>query len=197
MEKQMRLCPNNHYYDQSEHATCPHCAGAFAANANAAPSNDGKTVPGMMPNIGETVPVPFPDGGGWQSAGGDDGKTQIGIELEIGIDPVVGWLVCIEGKEKGKDHRIHSDNNYIGRSKKMDIIIENDDTVSRDNHAIISYDKRTRTFYFAPGSGRAVVYVNDAPALAAVQLKNSDRIEIGNTKFLFVPLCGEEFDWIL
>ena len=37
------------------------------------------------------------------------------------FDPVVGWLVCIEGATKGNDYRIHSQNNYIGRSARMDI----------------------------------------------------------------------------
>lgn len=34
------------------------------------------------------------------------------------FDPVVGWLVCIKGATKGTDYRIHSQNNYIGRSAK-------------------------------------------------------------------------------
>lgn len=34
------------------------------------------------------------------------------------FDPVVGWLVCIEGAAKGTDYRIHSQNNYIGAAPR-------------------------------------------------------------------------------
>ena len=64
------------------------------------------------------------------------------------FDPVVGWLVCIEGATKGNDYRIHSQNNYIGRSARMDISIPGDPHISAENSAIIAYDNEDRTFYF-------------------------------------------------
>ena len=111
------------------------------------------------------------------------------------FDPVVGWLVCIEGATKGTDYRIHSQNNYIGRSAKMDISIPGDPHISAENSAIIAYDNEDRVFYFGPSTGRNIVRVNGKPALNAAQLEAYDVLTIGTTKLLFVPLCGDRFDW--
>lgn len=32
------------------------------------------------------------------------------------VDPVTGWLVCIEGPQYGKDFKIHAGKNFIGRA---------------------------------------------------------------------------------
>ena len=116
-------------------------------------------------------------------------------EESASFDPVVGWLVCIEGATKGNDYRIHSQNNYIGRSAKMDISIPGDPHISAENSAIIVYDNVERVFYFGPSTGRNIVRVNGKPALNAAQLEAYDVLTIGTTKLLFVPLCGDRFDW--
>ena len=108
---------------------------------------------------------------------------------------MVGWLVCIEGATKGTDYRIHSQNNYIGRSARMDISIPGDPHISAENSAIIAYDNEDRTFYFGPGSGRNIVRVNGKPALSVEKIEAYDVLTIGTTKLLFVPLCGDRFDW--
>lgn len=63
-------------------------------------------------------------------------------EETTSFDPVVGWLVCIDGATKGNDYRIHSQNNYIGRSAKMDISIPEDSHISAENSAIIALRQR-------------------------------------------------------
>lgn len=111
------------------------------------------------------------------------------------FDPVVGWLVCIEGATKGTDYRIHSQNNYIGRSARMDISIPGDPHISAENSAIIAYDNEDRVFYFGPSTGRNIVRVNGKPALSVEKIEAYDVLTIGTTKLLFVPLCGDRFDW--
>ena len=63
--------------------------------------------------------------------------TQAAVDMRdgTGSEPVVGWLVCIEGATKGTDYRIHSQNNYIGRSARMDISIPEDSHISAENSA--------------------------------------------------------------
>lgn len=109
--------------------------------------------------------------------------------------PVVGWLVCIDGPAKGRDYRIHSQYNSIGRARHMDICIEGDNTISSDRAALLAYDDVDRIFYFAPGQGRNIVRVNGKTVMVSVELKAYDELTIGSTKLLFVPLCGERFDW--
>lgn len=111
------------------------------------------------------------------------------------IQPVVGWLVCISGAAKGRDFRVHSQYNYIGRARHMDICIEGDTTISSENAAILAYDDQQKIFFFAPGQGRNLVRVNGRAVLNTVELQAYDKLTIGKTTLLFMPLCGERFDW--
>jgi len=182
---EMKQCAQGgHYYDASIHPSCPYCNS----------SNIGKTMPLDM---GRTMPLsPSADSRGVPQGGtGSDGKTVALVKEALGIDPVVGWLICVEGEEKGRDYRIHSDNNYIGRDKKMDICIGGDDTISRENHAVISYDTKEKLFYFTPGDGRSIVRLNDKGVFSTTVIHTYDVVLIGKTKLIFMPLCGEKFDW--
>jgi len=125
----------------------------------------------------------------------DDEITQVGAKLEMGFLPIAGWLVCIEGAQRGKDYKIHMENNYIGRAPEMDIRIQGDDTISRKNHATISFDRRTGKFFYTPGMGRSIDYVNDNAIFGTIELKARDIIEIGRSKLMFMPLCGSKFNW--
>lgn len=111
------------------------------------------------------------------------------------IDPVVGWLTCISGPEKGKDYRIVSERNFIGRGEEMDIVIEGDVTISRKNHCSISYNPKQRIFIISTGDSNGLVYVNNEALYNPRELDSYDLIEIGISKFIFVNLCGKNFDW--
>lgn len=120
----------------------------------------------------------------------------VGYKQEMGaVRPVTGWLVCVQGAEKGKDFRLHADMNYIGRSRTNDVVLASDPTVSRERHAMIAYDTRGKMFFFAPVGGSSLVRQNGKPVLSTVELKRGDRIEIGEGTYIFVPLCGEDFEW--
>ena len=125
----------------------------------------------------------------------EEGVTVGFYRKTIGVDPVVGWLVCIDGPEKGRDYRLHSERNFIGRAEKMDICLRGDETISRENHAIISFNPRNLSFKVQPGDGRGLVYLNGNDVDVPTILKPYDLIELGQTKLLFIPLCGEKFQW--
>lgn len=109
------------------------------------------------------------------------------------FDPVVGWLVCIDGATKGRDYRIHSQCNYIGRNANMDISIPEDPHISGENSAQINYVDRT--FSFGPVQGRNAVRINGKPVFNVEKIEAYDVLTVGTTKLLFVPLCGDRFDW--
>jgi hypothetical protein len=50
-------------------------------------------------------------------------------------------------------------------------------------------------FYLVPGDARGLAYVNEAPLLTPQLLRAYDRITVGRTKLLFLPFCGEKFQW--
>lgn len=111
------------------------------------------------------------------------------------FNPVTGWLVCIKGSNKGTDYRIRSQYNYIGRAKHMDICISGDEYISAEKAAILAYDDVERKFFIAPGMGHNLIRLNDKMVMGSELLHPYDKITIGKTVLLFVPLCGEEFDW--
>ncbi len=195
---EMKKCSNGHYYDASIHAECPYCnsnaggstlpLGGFEASLGGSPT---MPLTGAASDSGKTMALSQSINNG----SSDEGRTVALIKEDKGIDPVVGWFVCTDGKEKGRDYRIHADNNHIGRSDRMDICIRGDETISRENHAVVSYDMVDNIFYFRPGEGRAIVRLNDKAIFETTELKAYDRVTIGKTRFTFVPFCGENFQW--
>lgn len=115
-------------------------------------------------------------------------------DLEV-MEPVTGWLVCIEGPAKGRDYKILSEKNFVGRSEDMDIRILGDNHIAKKNHAVLVYDPKKRKTLILPGESQKLVYLNDETVYVPMELTAYDVIELGKSKFLFVPLCGEHFEW--
>jgi hypothetical protein len=78
----------------------------------------------------------------------------------------------------------------------MDIYINGDDTISRDSHAVVSFDPKRGKFRLHAGEGRGLVYLNEDIVDGAAELNPYDVIELGQTKLLFIPFCGERFQWM-
>ena len=123
------------------------------------------------------------------------GKTVGMMQSQMGFDPVVGWLACVAGPSRGKSYTIRGGVNAIGRSERMDIVITGDLKISAENHAKISYSDKHNRFNLLPGEGRNIVYLNDEEVFTPMPLHAYDLIDFGETKLLFVPLCGETFTW--
>lgn len=191
-EKEERVlirCDNGHFYDPKKSATCPYCG--VAATDTTLPKQR-EPIVAARDEIGSTRPA-----GGFSSTpdAGRGGDLTIRVGMgETRIDPVVGWLVCMHGPEKGKDYRIRSENNTIGRSDEMYISIK-DDMISRERHAYITFDPQTNKFYLRPGDARGLVHRNGNVVFQAEELHAFDQILMGQTKLVFVPLCGEHFKW--
>lgn len=130
----------------------------------------------------------------------DEGKTMPIIHKDV-QDPDVGWLVCIGGPDKGRTYPLKAKGNTIGRAgsgHKFDISLDKDMNISRDTTvASIGYDARRNSFVFICGES-SILYLNGAVAGSRSSLAPFDVIEIGNseTVLLFVPLCGDRFDWL-
>ena len=126
----------------------------------------------------------------------EDEEKTIGLyQGKSGIDPVAGWLVCIEGSEFGASFTIKSGRNFVGRAANMDIVLHGDNSVSREKHAIILYEPKRREFIAQAGESRELFYLNDEVVLNPVRLKQYDILTIGNMRLMFFPCCGERFSW--
>lgn len=138
------------------------------------------------------------------SVGGEDGpRTQLvrgGQKMargEFRQDPVVGWLVVIGGPGLGAFRPIFEGNNTVGRSENQRIPVNfGDDAISSEEQVYIRYDSSERRFLFVPNLAKTnVVSLNDEKPTAAVELEAMDVITVGRTQLVFVPFCGNEFDW--
>ena len=58
----------------------------------------------------------------------------------------------------------------------------------------MAYDPETNTFHLIPGDSNTV-YLNDRPSYIPERLAPYDVIRMGQTKLVFVPLCGDRFSW--
>ncbi len=110
-------------------------------------------------------------------------------------EKMAGWLVCIDGPEAGRDFRLYPGYNYIGCGKDADVRIEGDAAIRLPHTAVLGYDERMNLFSFGPCGGRSAVRVNDKMILDAAVLAPYDRLGVGGSTFLFVPLCGPQFRW--
>src|ERR1700674_3634784 len=106
MNNELIRCGQGHQYDAKKHSSCPYCGIQGPAL--------GKTA-GKVPDGPDERTKPKPGNAG--------GKT-VGLKpKELGFDPVVGWLVCIEGPDMGSSYKLFMGKNSIGRSEQMKVPI--------------------------------------------------------------------------
>lgn len=217
-------CSAGHFYDAEKYSSCPHCSGGGTAGQDVGvteafdptmPLKGGSDAPteGIVESLSEKTepmtgaisPEPFfPSGGGFPDfpdtipLGDMDNDKTISIFAgvkKMEVEPVVGWLVCIEGEHFGEDFRLRTGKNYIGRSEKMDIILRGEDTVSRDKHVIVLFEPKQSIFLVQPGESKELAYLNEDLILAPQVLKSGDIISVGKARLLFVPFCSKGFNW--
>jgi len=111
------------------------------------------------------------------------------------VEPVVGWLVCVIGEYLGQSFNLKTGQNFIGRALTMDVPLAKDTSVSRDKHATVTYDPQNRVFYIQPGESSGLTYLNGNLLLAHQPLKAYEKIKVGNSEFVFIPCCGDQFTW--
>lgn len=109
--------------------------------------------------------------------------------------PCVGWLIALGGEHIGTDFRLKTGKNFIGRSSQMDVALIEDKSVSRDRHAIVVYEPKAHLYLVQPGESSSLVYRNDEVVLTPVKLEAYDVVTVGDVNLLFIPLCGERFNW--
>lgn len=114
-------------------------------------------------------------------------------------DPVVGWVVVVDGKGRGKSLPLGNGNNAIGRASTSRVPLDfGDNEIHREGHAIITFDPLSREFYLQPGTGSSttnLTYLDGKVVLQPREIRTGQEIRLGSTKLRFVALCGAEFAW--
>lgn len=118
-------------------------------------------------------------------------------EADPNFNPVVGWVVVVEGPGRGVALQVYYGQNAIGRGAELRIRLDfGDARISREAHAFLVYDEVQRKFFLKDNGKSSVVRLNGSIVLAPTQVQDRDLITIGQTTLLFVALCGVGFDWL-
>lgn len=179
--------------ESTERRTVPSAAQAVAEIRASSPtsSSDTPQTRVMRPGVSRQV-----SGEGGSRTQLVRGKTLV-RRTEFHQDPVVAWLVIIGGPGLGAFRPVFEGNNTVGRSPRQRIAIDfGDETISSEEQAYIRYDSVDRRFLLVPNLAKTnIVAVNDTKPTTAVELNAMDVITMGHTQLVFVPFCGQDFDW--
>lgn len=210
------------YYDRFVYTTCPYCS-----KKTPVPEDPIVVSPDLKPESesggkkGKTVPVnPSPDENKQYSPPTiqdepESVEPSMSLQKQIqksgrtvgkytprngdcGIDPVVGWVICVKGAYFGQSFPLKSGKNRIGRSHEMNVRLMDDDSVSRTCVAEIVFDTKACVFSILPGQSESLCYVNGSALYSRLVLQGYEEMEFGDTgrnKFIFLPLCGDKFQW--
>lgn len=160
--------------------------GAESAETEVHRYGDRPTAPAVSPSA-----PPSQGGGAGLAAHGTEPAEQ-----PSPLEPVVGWLVVVDGAGRGQTVPFYSGMNSVGREIGQRVRIAfGDQEISREGHFFVTYEPKKRTFHLNHGGRTNLVYHNGDALLAPVALSKGDMIEVGKTKLMFVPLCGPDFSW--
>lgn len=166
-------CANEHIYDMDKFESCPHCANkeAKVKVTNILGSNQSE--------VGTLLPT----------------ASAISANSSLLKRKTVGWLVCIEGAMEGESFTLYEGDNHIGRGSNMDVALSKEKTVSRENHAVITYNTQDQTFTLSAKNHLDTTFYNNAPLTENKQLISKDSVRVGDCTLLFIALCDDTFSW--
>ncbi len=111
-------------------------------------------------------------------------------------DPVVGWLVIVDGPGRGNFIPVGYGQNTIGRDESERVRIDyGDNQISRQSHCFIVYESNERAFYVLRGTGKGLCHVNQRVVLEPRQIHSGELLRVGATTLRFMAFCGPEYDW--
>jgi hypothetical protein len=200
-----KRCDNGHFIDESWDL-CPYCpqddaepeipvvrpravdpspatravpTGAVAAPAADAPA--GRSGPRSMSGAMLAVQPPPME------------RTVAAAQINASKRYVVGWLVGLNGMSRGESYPVRMGRNVIGRDKRSDIVIQDEQASS--HHADLVFRPEERRFILMDHNSTNGTYVNEHEIEPRRDLVPKDVIRIGSQKFLFTPLCHDGFHW--
>ena len=195
----VRCEQGKHFYDNTRFDKCPHCGVRLKSfrTGNSNPLNDQVTIAKYTES--EELNAPYVHYAEIPVAkinlGNADNDRTVGFYSSMkGNDFVTGWLVCIQGPERGRDYRLHHGFNKIGRGTDMDVFILEDEFISKNSHCSVIYEAKKSQFYISPSGGN-LTYLNGEMLTDSKPLKNGDLIVIGQTTLEFVPFCRAGRNW--
>jgi len=199
-----KRCENGHFIDESWDI-CPYCpqdqsepeipivrpravepsparslaGGNVAAIADASGSRGGHR-PASSAALAAVQPPPME-------------RTVAASQVDAQKRYVVAWLVGLSGTVRGESFPVRMGRNIIGRDRRSDIVIQDDQASS--HHADLVFRPEEKRFILMDHNSTNGTYVNEAEIEPRRDLEAKDIIRIGAQRFLFTPLCHDGFHW--
>ncbi len=127
----------------------------------------------------------------------DDARPVASGPRKDGVNFPTGWLVIVDGPGRGTSFSLSNGVNAIGRGMDQAVCLDfGDNTISRDGHVHIAYDVEDEAFYVGHGGKANLARLNGKPLLSTEEISDRDRIKLGQTELMFIPLCNDEFNWL-
>jgi pSer/pThr/pTyr-binding forkhead associated (FHA) protein len=109
----------------------------------------------------------------------DDISTQL---IRDKSNQVVAKLTIVEGPGTGNSVHIFTGTNQIGRGDDMRVQINfGDDTISRQQHAVLTFDAKNLEIRVYDGGKSGGLWVNGTRVTADQAIKAGDLIKLGET----------------
>jgi len=158
-----KFCANGHQMEDSWNI-CPYCQRTGYAGGGGLAKTRIESAPGR-PAAALAAVVPL-------------GRKTV-LLSESPKAPVVGWLVAVDGSQRGEDFRLREGQNFIGSEAGCEIVL-NDETIS-GKHASLRHKDGKFTITDLDSTNGS--YLNDLPQpIAREELKDNDVIRLGNVR---------------
>ena len=201
-----KRCENGHFIDESWDL-CPYCPAENAESDNipvVRPTRFGaadgpRPAPAAPEPIRRPTAVPPPTMNRQAAVAVEAEPVERTVAVQK-LDPlaqpkryVVGWLIGLNGAARGESFPVRIGRNVLGRDRRSDIVIGDDQASS--HHADLVFRPEERRFILMDHNSTNGTYVNDLEIEPRRDLADRDVVRIGSHKFLFMPLCNEGFYW--
>jgi hypothetical protein len=131
----------------------------------------------------KSAPPPEAQGGGFDS---DEPMKTVALSLDSINQQnreVVGWVVIMNGEQKGKDFRLFPGRNVVGTSADCDIVLT--DAYLSSKHCAVRYEDEQYSMVDLDSTNGT--YVNGKKT-SKVELIDNDTIRLGKTELKFKAL---------
>jgi len=173
----MAYCDNGHQYDDSW-PTCPYCKKSGFQPQGAAGGMDKTRL--ERPAGADKTRLEHAGSGGGPGLAADPRKTVLLSALKK--PPVVGWLVALDGPQRGEDFRLREGQNTIGSDETSDVKLRGEGISGR--HASLRH--RDGVYSITDLDSTNGTFLNDgSEPIAREQLKDNDVIRIAEVSLKF------------
>lgn len=194
-----KRCDNGHFIDETWDI-CPYCP------QEASEPEIAVVRPTRVPEAAGAAPVPAQARQSPQTRGSassmhavqsppPEERTVAASRFETGAQKryVVGWLIALNGAGRGESYPVRMGRNVIGRDRRSDIVIADDQASS--HHADLVFRPEERRFILMDHNSTNGTYVNETEIEPRRDLAGKDIIRVGSHRFIFMPLCHDGFFW--